>query len=270
MSSHEYRVRKRRMCQAIHLPTSTTMAALREAWAKEGLRWPNDDEIDPDNIDIEKFRIAKENAMTTKNAAQPTLIDIAPINEPKTKKATTKKTTKKETTMTEKTAKPKQTVADVKASYERAIAAVREMYADAMPIDDPVNPITGRPVNRDAAQREVLRYLAADLGWTNNEFATVSQVKSYGGEVRDGAYKALQFMPGRFYYVVNLDDVKWPNDVRPEFTPENKVEKPKKETVKKATTTKASDKKVKALEGEVDDLKAMIAALIAALTGKTA
>lgn len=272
LSTHDYRVRKRRMCQALGLRADkTTMAQLREAWAAAGLRWPDDNDlIDNDHaINLEDY---KENTMTTKkNAAttnaQPTLIDIAPVPAPKTKKATTKK----ENAM-EKTAKPKQTVADVKASYDRAVAAVRVAYDDAMPIDEPVNPITGRPVNKDAVQRDNLRYLAADLGWTSNEFATVAQVKSYGGEVREGAYRALQFMPGRFYYVVNLDDVTWPNG-RPEFTPENKVEKPKKEPKKTTKATPKDDAKVKALEGEVSDLKEMMAqmmaqnaALIAALT----
>ena len=280
MSTHDYRVRKRRMCQAIGLPTSTTVAKLKEAWAAEGLRWPADDEItDVEHINIEQFRTNdKENDMAKNNAAtQPPLIDIPTIPAPTTTKKTTKPAKKKETTMEKK---PKQTVADVKASYDRAIAIVREVYGDAMPIDDPVNPITGRPVNRDATQREVLRYLAADLGWTTNEFATVSQVKAYGGEVKDGAYKALQFMPGRFYYVVNLDDVKWPNDVRPEFTPENKVEKPKADPKPKATTRKSAhkpDPKLKKLEEELaaqkkanDEMRELLAAQKASTDQMTA
>lgn len=279
MSTHDYRVRKRRMCQAIGLPTSTTVAKLKEAWAAEGLRWPADDEItDVEHINIEQFRTNdKENDMT-KNAQpiQPTLIDVPTVPAPTT--ATTKPETKKETTV-ENEKKPKRTVADVKASYDHTIAVVREMYGDAMPIDDPINPITGRPLNRDAAQRDNLRYLAADLGWTSNEFATVKQVESYGGKVKDGAYKPIQFMPGRFYRVVNLEDVQWPNDVRPEFTPENKVEKPKDDKPK-ATTNKSTpkpDPKLKKLEEELaaqkkanDEMRELLAAQKASTDQMTA
>lgn len=223
-----------------------------------------------------KKNAAAKTATTEETTVQPTLIDIPAVPAPKS--ATTKPETKKENTV-ENEKKPKRTVADVKASYDHTIAIVREMYGDAMPIDDPVNPITGRPLNRDAAQRDNLRYLAADLGWTTNEFATVKQIESYGGKVKDGAYKPIQFMPGRFYRVVNFDDVQWPDDVRPEFTPENKVEKPKDDKPKD-TTNKSNpkpDPKLKKLEEELaaqkkanDEMRELLAAQKASTDQMTA
>lgn len=45
MSTHAYRVLKRRMCQALGLRTdTTTMAQLKQEWAKRGyVEWPKDE-----------------------------------------------------------------------------------------------------------------------------------------------------------------------------------------------------------------------------------
>lgn len=136
-----------------------------------------------------------------------------------TKKATT--TTKKETTMTKtETAATTDTalsgqdkIAQMRREYDETIAALRKKHD---PVDmQPVNAITGRPLNKDANIVDDLRYFAAEYGWDDPRFATGGQIKANGGKLPKDANSVTMFFPmgdkWRFYKVYNLADVEWPD-----------------------------------------------------------
>lgn len=140
-----------------------------------------------------------------------------------TKKATT--TTKKETTMTKtETAATTDTalsgqdkIAQMRKEYDETIAALRKKHD---PVDmQPVNAITGRPLNKDEKVVDDLRYFAAEYGWTDNRFATGGQIRANGGKLpKDANSVTMFFQMGdkwRFYKVYNLADVTWPDGTIP-------------------------------------------------------
>ena len=142
---------------------------------------------------------------------------------------------------------------------------------------------SGKPqgaLNRDAEQLKDLGIIAHDLGWTNPEFVTEKNVTDLKGTVKEGAYRHMMwFKMGtvlRRYYVVNVDDVMWPNNTIPTEIPDKEPAtepKPAKRTAKKATTrrrtnapkTKAPDfsAEYEKLKAELDEQKAANAALAA-------
>lgn len=140
-----------------------------------------------------------------------------------TKKATT--TTKKETTMTKtETAATTDTalsgqdkIAQMRKEYDETIAALRKKHD---PVDmQPVNAITGRPLNKDEKVVDDLRYFAAEYGWTDNRFATGGQIRANGGKVGKDTPSVTMFFPmgdkWRYYKVYNLADVTWPDGTIP-------------------------------------------------------
>lgn len=136
--------------------------------------------------------------------------------------ATTKPETKKETTMPENDA-PKtsgqDTIHKMIAEYDETVAALRAKHD---PVDmQPVNPITGRPLNKDEKVIDDLRYFAAEYGWTDNRFATGGQIRANGGKVDKDKPSVTMFMrfgnsdKYSYYRVYNLADVTWPDGTIP-------------------------------------------------------
>lgn len=187
--------------------------------------------------------------------------------------------TEKETAMTTKTIATAET-AETKLTGQDAIRAMmderaalvselRNKHADAALIDQPVNFVTGRPLNKDASVVDDLRYLAAEYGWTDNRFATAGQIKANGGTIAKDAHSDVMFFSMgdklKYYRVYNIADVTWdggsmPTELRKSAKKPTKPT-PKKQTKansKKATKPKASA----ARSSEVDDLKAMVSALM--------
>lgn len=190
------------------------------------------------------------------------LLDEQSNDKPTTKKgttmtakknaATTKPETKKETTMPENDA-PKtsgqDTIHKMMAEYDETVAALRAKHD---PVDmQPVNPITGRPLNKDEKAIDDLRYFAAEYGWTDNRFATGGQIRANGGKVDKDTPSVTMFFPMgdkfRYYKVYNLADVTWPDGTIPtEFAVKSgkkskpataKGKKSGKSTTKTATTS---------------------------------
>lgn len=155
---------------------------------------------------------SKEDTMKTIPAAFGT--EVKPVNEPK-KETAMPKTTKKETKMNESkpaTKKTRMTVAEVKARFESGVAEVRKLYNDAQPIDKPYNPAKDNGVlNRDPEWNEQVRYIAADLGWTDNRFLYKSYIEANGGKLKKGAYGVPSFFGKGFTPVYNIADVEWPD-----------------------------------------------------------
>ena len=151
-----------------------------------------------------KTTTKKENTMTAKKNAATT--------KPETKKETTM--TKTETTATTDTALSGQDkIAQTRSPNDQTTAALRKKHD---PVDmQPVNAITGRPLNKDANIVDDLRYFAAEYGWDDPRFATGGQIKANGGKLPKDANSVTMFFPmgdkWRFYKVYNLADVEWPD-----------------------------------------------------------
>lgn len=148
---------------------------------------------------------------------------------------------------------------------ERAalVAELRVKHADAALIDQPVNFVTGRPLNKDAAVVDDLRYIAAEYGWTDNRFATAGQIKANGGTVAKDAHSDVMFFSMgdklKYYRIYNIADVTWKDGTMPtelRKSAKRSTPKPKKSAPKRKTANKAAD------NSEVEDLKSMVAALM--------
>lgn len=185
-----------------------------------------------------KTTTKKETAMTTKTAARKT-------------------TTKKETAMTETETKLKGQDAIAALIAERAafVKKCRRTHAKAELIAEPVNFITGRPLNKDAKVIDDLRYIAAANGWTDNRFATAGQIKANGGKLAEDAKSDVMFFKMgekyRYYRIYNYADIEWPDGIPSEFR------KSAKRQTKKAAAKNTKD------AAEIDALKELVAQLAA-------
>lgn len=169
-----------------------------------------------------------------------------------TKKATT--TTKKETTMpnndqpktsimidryvAKKNSGASQSVREVLDYYNEGVSLVRAAYDNAMPIDTPISAIPERNLNKSAEFLDTLRYIAADLGWTDNRFLYAGQVKANGGKPREGAYVIPAPVGAMWRPMYNIGDIVWDGGKEPT---EWKI--PDRDFGKKSKTTTAKGKK---------------------------
>ena len=205
----------------------------------------------------------KENKTMTKNA----------------KPATKKPATKKESTMPEN-AKPakkhndfnrfaasdlkgQEWIAATMAMQNAAVDVCREMYGD----DPKFEPKPGK-LNRDSEQLRNLGIVAHDLGWDNPDFLTESNVNTLGGKIKEDAFRFLMtFNIGTVthrYYVVNVDDVEWPNGIPTAIPEKPKDEKPaKKRGGRRATAPKGAAPEIAKLEKQIAEMKAANEALAA-------
>lgn len=176
-----------------------------------------------------------------------------------TAKNSTKPATTKAKTSTEETPKPKGQDAVKALMAERAafVAKMRKKHAKATLIDQPVNFVTGRPLNKDASVVDDLRYIAAEYGWTDNRFATAGQIKANGGTIAKDAHSDVMFFSMgdrvKYYRVYNIADVTWDGGTMPTEL---------RKSAKKATKPSSKATKPSATAAEVADLKAMVEALV--------
>ena len=180
----------------------------------------------------------------------------------KTAKTTATTATTTANTAAAETAKPKGQDAIRILMDERAkfVRKCRRTFKSADLISEPVNFITGRPLNKDAKQVDDLRFIAAEYGWTDNRFATAGQIDANGGKLADGAhFDTMFFQMGekyRYYRVYNFSDIIWPNGQMP--TELKKSGKRAKTTKAKTSAKTKTDTK---LAAEVADLKTLVAEL---------
>lgn len=128
-------------------------------------------------------------------------------------------------------------------------------------------------LNNDVEQLVALGIAAHDLGFKDNRFIATGQVKNYpGAKIKPGAFEFFMTFPGRWYYVVNVEDVEWPGGKVPESLPEKPKAEPKaqpkaepKAQPKKATSRKTTTKAKPAVKPEpANALADKLAALKAA------
>ena len=175
---------------------------------------------------------------------------------------TAKTTATTATTTAAETAKPKGQDAIRILMDERAkfVRKCRRTFKSADLISEPVNFITGRPLNKDAKQVDDLRFIAAANGWTDNRFATAGQIDANGGKLpKDAKYDVMFFAMGdkyRYYKVYNYADIIWPNGQMP--TELKKSGKRAKTTKAKTSAKTKTDTK---LATEVSELKSLVAQL---------
>lgn len=205
---------------------------------------------------------AKTAATTTKKETAMPAAKSARTTKTAAKKETAMPKTAAKTAAAAETEKPKGQAAVLAIMDERAkfVRKCRRAHKSADLISEPVNFITGRPLNKDGKQVDDLRFIAAEYGWTDNRFATAGQIDANGGKLADGAhFDTMFFAMGdkyRYYKVYNFADIEWPNgEVPTEF----------KKSGKRAKTTKAkTSAKTKTdtkLATEVSELKSLVAQL---------
>lgn len=136
-----------------------------------------------------------------------------------------------------------------------AVDACREMFEDEPAFEQATSlykrlkaEATGKKqgaLNQDQTQIDDLCIVARDLGWTNPEFVTEAQAGELGGTIKDGVYRHMMwFTIGtaiRRYYVVNVDDIEWPNGEIPTSIPD-KPKTEKKVTTRKGKSTRRAPK----------------------------
>lgn len=167
----------------------------------------------------------------------------------------------KETAMpkTDETAKPKgqDAVRILMDERTKLVRRCRRAHKSADLIAEPVNFITGRPLNKDAKVVDDLRFIAAEYGWTDNRFATAGQIAANGGKLpKDAKYDVMFFAMGdkfRYYKVYNFADIEWPDGKMP-----TELKKSGKRAAKPKAKTAKTDTK---LAAEVADLKSLVAQL---------
>lgn len=154
------------------------------------------------------------------------------------------------------------------AAQDAAVAVCREMYGNTPKFEPQslfkrLNAKPGKEpgkLNRDSEQLENLGIVAHDLGWDNPDFLTESNVRALGGKIKENAFRFLMtFNIGTVthcYYVVNVDDVEWPNGI-PTAIPE----KPKKHSTRRAPKAAAPD--IAKLEAQIAEMKTANEALAA-------
>lgn len=143
------------------------------------------------------------------------------------------------------------------AERKKLVTKLRRKHAKADLIDAPVNFVTGRPLNKDEKVVDDLRYIAAEYGWTDNRFATAGQIKANGGTIaKDANSDVMFFNMGdklKYYRVYNIADVTWAGGTMPTEL---------RKSAKRATKPAANKATKPAANSDVDDLKAMVAALM--------
>lgn len=142
-------------------------------------------------------------------------------------------------------AKGQEWILATKKLQDHAVRACAEVYGDepAFTPKSLYKELTAEPgktpgmLNKDEQQLKALGIIARDMGWTSPYFLTEGNVSEMGGKIREGAFEFfMTFNIGatlRRYYVVNVDDVVWPNGKVP--TKWTKAKRPSRTAFKPVT-----------------------------------